>query len=277
MKKEIEFLELKQGNLSVMEYAARFVELEKFYPHYNEATAEFSKCIKFENGLCPEINKEIRYQEICNFPDLVDSCRIYEEDNNAHYKIINKKRGKQQQNCGKPYDAPTGKGKQKVAKGNRTSGGDDHTGIVCFKCGKSGHKSNACTGDVKMCLRRSKVEHEVADCKHKELGLVLSSMNGESVVDPLAKGSMTTSLVCLKFPLSIFDEDFVIDLLSVENRATIDELQVVREFCEVFPDEIPDGPPKREIEFAIDLVPGTRTISMAPYRMSASELAELKK
>ncbi|XP_050874961.1 uncharacterized protein LOC127078558 [Lathyrus oleraceus] len=49
-KKEIEFLELKQGNLSVTEYAARFVELAKFYPNYSEASAEFSKCIKFENG-----------------------------------------------------------------------------------------------------------------------------------------------------------------------------------------------------------------------------------
>ena len=33
-KKEIEFLELKQGNMSVTEYAAKFVELTKFYPHY---------------------------------------------------------------------------------------------------------------------------------------------------------------------------------------------------------------------------------------------------
>jgi len=35
--------------------------------------------------------------------------------------------------------------------------------------------------------------------------------------------------------------------------------------------------PEREVEFLIDLVPGTKPVSMAPYRMSASELAELKK
>jgi len=41
-KKEIEFLELKQGNMSVTEYAGKFVELAKFYPHYTPETAEFS-------------------------------------------------------------------------------------------------------------------------------------------------------------------------------------------------------------------------------------------
>jgi len=65
--------------------------------------------------------------------------------------------------------------------------------------------------------------------------------------------------------------------LSVENQAVIDKLRVVCEFPEVFPDEIHDVPPKREVEFSIDLVPGTKPVSMAPYRMSTSELAELKK
>jgi len=45
----------------------------------------------------------------------------------------------------------------------------------------------------------------------------------------------------------------------------------------VFPDDIIDLPPEREVEFAIDLVPGTSPISIAPYRMSASKLGELKK
>jgi len=60
-KKEIEFLELKQGNMSVTEYAAKFVELAKFYPHYTPETAEFFKCIKFENGLRADIKRAIGY------------------------------------------------------------------------------------------------------------------------------------------------------------------------------------------------------------------------
>jgi len=65
--------------------------------------------------------------------------------------------------------------------------------------------------------------------------------------------------------------------LSIENQAVIDKLQVVCDFPEVFPDEIPNVPPKREVEFSIDLIPGMKPVSMTPYRMSASELAELKK
>jgi len=52
--------------------------------------------------------------------------------------------------------------------------------------------------------------------------------------------------------------------LSIENQAMIDKLQVVCEFPEVFPDEIPDVPPEREVEFSIDLVQGTKPVSMAP-------------
>jgi len=46
---------------------------------------------------------------------------------------------------------------------------------------------------------------------------------------------------------------------------------------DVFPDEIPGLPPKREVEFSIDLVPGIGLISTTLYRMSPAELSELKK
>ena len=52
---------------------------------------------------------------------------------------------------------------------------------------------------------------------------------------------------------------------------------MVCNFPEVFPDEIPDVPPEREVEFSIDLLLGTKPVAMAPYRMSAFELSELKK
>ena len=54
----------------------------------------------------------------------------------------------------------------------------------------------------------------VVDCISK-LGLVLSFMNGEMFLETPAKGLMTTSLVCLKFPLSIFGRDFTVDLVCL--------------------------------------------------------------
>ncbi|XP_058784209.1 uncharacterized protein LOC131658980 [Vicia villosa] len=140
-------LELTQGNKSVTEYAAKFTELIKFYPHFDGEGAEFSKCIKFQNGLRSEIKKAVGYQKIRLFSDLVDSCRIFEEDSNAHHKMVSDRRGKNQQSRGKPYDA--GKGKQRVTHGQRSSGGDAPARIVCFKCGQPGHKSNACTADAR--------------------------------------------------------------------------------------------------------------------------------
>jgi len=65
--------------------------------------------------------------------------------------------------------------------------------------------------------------------------------------------------------------------LKKSGKKGVGDLPVVQEFPEVFPDDIIDLPPEREVEFAIDLVPGTSPISIASYRMSASELGELKK
>jgi len=151
-KKEIEFLELKQGDMSVTEYAAKFVELAKFYPHYTPDTAEFSKCIKFENGLRANIKRAIGYQKIRNFSELVSSCRIYEEDTKAHYKVMSERRGKGQQSRPKPYSVPADKGKQRLNDERRPKRRDAPTEIVCLKCGEKGHKSNVCDRDVKKCF-----------------------------------------------------------------------------------------------------------------------------
>ncbi|XP_052111573.1 uncharacterized protein LOC110272387 [Arachis duranensis] len=64
---------------------------------------------------------------------------------------------------------------------------------------------------------------------------------------------------------------------SNDSELSLERIQVVKEFPDVFPDDIPKFPPQREIEFSIELVLGTGSISIAPYRMSPLELAELKK
>ena len=58
---------------------------------------------------------------------------------------------------------------------------------------------------------------------------------------------------------------------------SLEEVPVVNEYPDVFPEELPGMPPDRDVEFVIDLVPGTAPIAKRPYRMAASELAELKK
>ncbi|KAL0434132.1 UNVERIFIED_CONTAM: hypothetical protein Slati_2747500 [Sesamum latifolium] len=67
----------------------------------------------------------------------------------------------------------------------------------------------------------------------------------------------------------------VIDTKKV--NPTLEEIPVVRDFPEVFPDDLPGLPPHREVDFAIETLPGVAPISIAPYRMAPVELQELKK
>ena len=56
----------------------------------------------------------------------------------------------------------------------------------------------------------------------------------------------------------------------------LDDIPIVRDYPDVFPEELLRLPPKREVEFTIKLVPGTTPISKAPYRRAPLELKELK-
>ncbi|XP_021758488.1 uncharacterized protein LOC110723439 [Chenopodium quinoa] len=62
---------------------------------------------------------------------------------------------------------------------------------------------------------------------------------------------------------------------SEENKGE-EGIPVVEEFPDGFLDEIPGMPPVRDVEFTIDLMPGTEPISKAPYRMAPAKLRELK-
>ena len=57
---------------------------------------------------------------------------------------------------------------------------------------------------------------------------------------------------------------------------SIEEVSIVREFLDVFTADLPGMPPDRDIDFCIDLEPGTRPISIPSYRIAPAELRELK-
>nr|GEW32619.1 putative reverse transcriptase domain, ribonuclease H-like domain, aspartic peptidase domain protein [Tanacetum cinerariifolium] len=55
----------------------------------------------------------------------------------------------------------------------------------------------------------------------------------------------------------------------------LEDLPVVQEFLEVFPEDLPGIPPTRQVEFRIDLIPGAEPVARAPYRLAPSKMKEL--
>ncbi|GJX11211.1 putative reverse transcriptase domain-containing protein, partial [Tanacetum coccineum] len=60
-----------------------------------------------------------------------------------------------------------------------------------------------------------------------------------------------------------------------KSEKRLEDVPVIRDFPEVFPDDLPGLPPPRQVEFKIDLVPGAAPVARAPYRLAPSEMKEL--
>ncbi|GKF38798.1 hypothetical protein Tco_0118859 [Tanacetum coccineum] len=58
-------------------------------------------------------------------------------------------------------------------------------------------------------------------------------------------------------------------------KKRLEDVPIVQDFPEVFPEDLSGLPPTRQVEFQIDLVPGTAPIARAPYQLAPSEMKEL--
>jgi hypothetical protein len=63
---------------------------------------------------------------------------------------------------------------------------------------------------------------------------------------------------------------------SEKGKIGLSDILIVREFSDVFPEELPGLPPEREVEVTIDILPRVSSIAQPPYRMAPKELDELK-
>jgi hypothetical protein len=68
-----------------------------------------------------------------------------------------------------------------------------------------------------------------------------------------------------------------VSLLNKVQGTSLNEIRVVQEYPDVFPEDLPGMPPDRDIEFIIELLPGMPPICKRPYRMPVNKLVELKK
>ena len=187
--------------MTVAEYAARFENLVRYFPHYQGEAGERSKCVKFVNGLRPEVKMMVNYHGIHNFAQLTNMCRIFDEDQRektAFYRNANASHGKEKKpvthSRAKPYSAPPGKygnhsGGQRTSGGlqpvggssqpinrmsqsaGRSSGGSGAPAIVttplrCGKCGRLGHIARECTDREVTCFNCQGKGHLSTSCPY---------------------------------------------------------------------------------------------------------------
>ena len=121
--------------------------------------------------------------------------------------------------------------------------------------------------------------HAIIDCFQKKMtlhkmdGSILHFYGERSVSLPFPQSKKTARRIQIAGLLSS------LAALELEEHVELklENIPVVREFPDVFPEELPGLPPKRELDFTIEVYPGTSPIFIAPYRMAPAEQAELKK
>ncbi|KAG8503329.1 hypothetical protein CXB51_001292 [Gossypium anomalum] len=123
------------------------------------------------------------------------------------------------------------------------------------------------------------VKHNATlDCAAKRM--VLRTMKGEEVMmigerrDYLS--NVVSALRAEKWIRKGCEAYLAFVSQSKEEGLTVDKVRTVKEFQDVFSEELPGLPPNREVEFGIDLFPGAAPVSIVPYRMAPKELVALK-
>jgi hypothetical protein len=98
-----------------------------------------------------------------------------------------------------------------------------------------------------------------------------------ALIDVAARAIEIHSPICGEITLYLPNQGCTHSCALTMIESQVERILVVSEYPDVFPDELPRMPPDRDIEFAIELQPGTAPISKRPCRMPLAELVELKK
>ncbi|KAJ0854940.1 putative nucleotidyltransferase, Ribonuclease H [Helianthus annuus] len=98
---------------------------------------------------------------------------------------------------------------------------------------------------------------------------------GETPLKGLKLMSCVQASKYLRKEYRAFLANIVVAEKEKKGSTGMNDVPVVREFPNVFPDELPGLPPSRDIDFRIELIPGANPIARAPYRLAPSEMCEL--
>ncbi|XP_075515770.1 uncharacterized protein LOC142550580 [Primulina tabacum] len=268
-RKVTEFLELRQGGMNVDEYILKFEEGSLFAPYI--ASNDKDKGAHFIRGLRAEIRRDINMSKAVTFKEIVSKSLLAEQDEKdiarerqARHQAI-AQRGQSSSQRGK--DRFKGKGKMEPSprpptvlsnpekplcpKCGRHHRGECRFGThSCYRCGTAGHIAKDCPRGASQEKVQGRIFTMTKEDDGNREGMLASA--GTSLVLPFISCLEAEKLLCRGcdvFLASIVDVDRMIKL-------NIDDIDVVREFADVFEDDVPALPPDRDVEFVIDLAPG---------------------
>ncbi|GJZ01256.1 putative reverse transcriptase domain-containing protein, partial [Tanacetum coccineum] len=115
-------------------------------------------------------------------------------------------------------------------------------------------------------------------CREKRVRIPLEGKT--LVIEGDRNNSRSKILSCIKTRKYIEKgcELFLAQVTEQESKEKrFEDVPVILDFPEVFPEELPGLPPPRQVEFRIDLIPGAALVARAPYRLAPSEMKELSK
>ncbi|XP_042423270.1 uncharacterized protein LOC122010867 [Zingiber officinale] len=273
-----EFLNLKQGDRSVMEYNAEFCRLAEFCPHL--VAQDYDRMQQFTQGLAAYIRIRMSGFPGSSYREVLDRALFIE----MTQQQVNQEKGHEKQSSQK--------------RGNRDlliDTGSSHSFISRVFLGKIGRLPSRRTHGLTVSLPSGEVlemvefdiilgmdwlamNHATVDCRARVVTFRPPGLPSWSFIGTGGDGISVISAMQARRLLSQGCQGYLLSMVKADTDALprLSDVPIVREFLDVFPDELPGLPPKRQVEFTIELVPGTAPVSKTPYRMAPKELEELK-
>ncbi|XP_043699623.1 uncharacterized protein LOC122650299 [Telopea speciosissima] len=245
-------MNLHQGSKAVLDYQQQFKDLFYFAPTHQKPDGVKAK--KFEKGLRSSISTFVVLHNYRTYVDVVQAAKIIEDEQRENYRAIQERTSK------RPMTSYDSRGSGMI--------------YVCSLSAYTLFDSDASHSFVSPSFAKKLPIKP----KKKAENLVVSTPTSSKVeLDinydpcPIRRG---------RFCSNKKEAKFLCSKASVENTEMkvkpLEEISVVRDFSDVFQEDLTQLPPDRETEFMIDLVPGATPVSKAPYRMASSELKDLQ-
>ncbi|KAD4178196.1 hypothetical protein E3N88_26787 [Mikania micrantha] len=113
-------------------------------------------------------------------------------------------------------------------------------------------------------------------CNRKVVQLISPSGKELSIQGERRCGAVLCSLAKVMKYMNNGGKSFLAYVVDVDKEVNkLEDVTIVRDFPDVFPDDLPGVPPERDVEFRIDLIPGAKPIAKTPYRLAPTEMQEL--